>query len=275
MATNSIRTNLSKDTTISEIKLLLGADREKVKKIVVVEGEDDTIFLSKFFNEDVILFESFSGKQGVEEIINTREICNFRVIGIRDKDYCYRSSNKRIFFYDRCCLEMMIIENTESFNNICHEYYKGDLESEKLKEFILNELYMLSMLRKYNEENNNDIKFRGLKFSDFIDNENRLIEDNLKISIMQINGEKSIDFNCLSEIPEDFSIEELLNITNGHDFINFFKVVSDRTRTSNKDCPNKKQLSRDLRISYNNIAFVKTDMYKSIKTYFNGNIWKC
>ena len=104
MATNSIRTNLSKDTTISEIKLLLSADREKIKKIVVVEGEDDIIFLSRFFNKDVILFESFSGKQGVEEIINTREICDFRVIGIRDKDYCNGHSNKRRFFYDRCCL---------------------------------------------------------------------------------------------------------------------------------------------------------------------------
>lgn len=275
MATNSIRTNLSKDTTVSEIKLSLGADIEKIKKIVVVEGEDDTAFLSKFFSKHVTLFESYSGKQGVEEIINSREIRDSRVIGIRDKDYCDRHSNERIFFYDRCCLEMMIIENTESFKNICHEYYKGNLESEKLKELILNELYMLSMLRKHNEENNNDIKFQGLTFSDFIDNENRLIEDNLKRSITKINGEKSIDFNCLSGIPKDFSIEEFLNITNGHDFINFFKVVSDRTRTSKKYCPNRKQISIGLRIAYDRLAFVKTDMYKSIKDYFDDNIWKC
>lgn len=275
MVTNSIKTNLNKDTTISEIKLSLGADIERIKKIVVVEGEDDTKFLSKFFSKDVTLFESYSGKQGVEEIINTQEICDFRVIGIRDKDYCDTPSNERIFFYDRCCLEMMIIENTESFKSICHEYYKGNLESEKLKEFILNELYMLSMLRKYNEENNNDIKFQGLTFSDFIDNENRLIEDNLKRSITKINGEKSIDFNCLSRIPKDFSIEEFLNITNGHDFINFFKVVSDRTRTSKKYCPNRKQISIGLRIAYDRLAFVKTDMYKSIKAYFDDNIWEC
>lgn len=275
MATNSIKTNLSKDDTVSKIKLLLGADIEKNKKIVVVEGEDDTAFLSRFFSKHVTLFESYSGKQGVEEIINSPVIRDSRVIGIRDKDYCDRPSNDRIFFYDRCCLEMMIIENTESFKSLCHEYYKGNLESEKLKELILNELYKLSMLRKYNEENNNNIKFEGLKFNDLIDRDNRLIEDELKSSITQINAEKSIDFNCLSEIMEDSSIEEFLNITNGHDFINFFKVVSDRTRTSKKYCPNRKQISIDLRISYHRIAFVKTNMYESIKIYFNDNIWDC
>lgn len=270
MATNYIKKYLSKDTAISEIKLLLGADIEKIKIIVVVEGEDDTSFLSKFFREHVILVESYSGKQGVEDIINTQEIYDNRVIGVRDKDYCDRPSNERIFFYDRCCLEMMIIENAESFISICSEYYKGELRADKLKEHILKELYKLSMLRKYNEENNKSINFKGLSFQNFIDNENRLNEDNLKKCITKINADP-IDFDCLSEVPRDYSIEDFLNITNGHDFVNFFKVISDKM---NNKMPSSKQISTNLRVSYNRASFLKTDIYESINVYFNNKVWE-
>ena len=41
MGINSIKTNLTKDSIISDIKLLLGADINKENVYVVVEGEDD------------------------------------------------------------------------------------------------------------------------------------------------------------------------------------------------------------------------------------------
>ena len=45
MGTNSIKANLTKDSIISDIKLLLGADINKENIYVVVEGDDDIKFL--------------------------------------------------------------------------------------------------------------------------------------------------------------------------------------------------------------------------------------
>ena len=62
MGTNSIKTCLNKDSIISDIKLLLGADINKENVYVVVEGEDDTKFLRRYLNSNVMIYESFSGK---------------------------------------------------------------------------------------------------------------------------------------------------------------------------------------------------------------------
>lgn len=98
MGTNSIKANLTKDSIISDIKLLLGADINKENIYVVVEGDDDIKFLRKYLNSNVTIYESFSGKNGVEKIVNSKIIFSSRVIGIRDKDYCNDVKNKKIFF---------------------------------------------------------------------------------------------------------------------------------------------------------------------------------
>lgn len=265
MGINSIKRYMNKEEIISNIKLLLGADRECKNIFVVVEGGDDIKFLKKFFSENVIIFESYSGKQGLEEIIETQK--NARVIGIRDRDYCLQPNNKRIFFYDRCCLEMMIIENCNSFKSIFYEYYQGPMASDKLKNHILSELYKLSILRKYNEENKKGINFKGLSFSNLIDKENKLNETVLKDCIEKKNGAKAIDFSWNEVISNNFSISNLLDITNGHDFISFFKVLCD---VDNKDNVKAREISSTLRGAYRDDDFIKTKLYEDIKSSFKN-----
>lgn len=271
MGTNSIKRYMNKEEIISNIKLLLAADRENKNIFVVVEGGDDIKFLKKFFSENVIIFESYSGKQGLEEIIETQD--NTKVIGIRDKDYCLQPNNKRIFFYDRCCLEMMIIENCNSFNSIFCEFYQGPMDSDELKNHILSELYKLSILRKYNEENKKGINFKGLSFSDLIDKENKLNERVLKAYIEKKNSTIAIDFSWNEVISNNLSISNLLDITNGHDFISFFKVLCD---VDNKDNVKPREISSTLRGTYRDDDFIKTKLYENIKNSFeNKEIFSC
>lgn len=70
MGTNSIHSNLSKEDIIADIRLTLSADFEHAKTVVVVEGEDDVVFLNGKLRSDVDIHESFSGKHGVKEIID-------------------------------------------------------------------------------------------------------------------------------------------------------------------------------------------------------------
>lgn len=273
MGTNSIKKNLTKDSIISNIKLLLGADIEKKKAFIVVEGEDDIKFLRKFVEENVTLYESFSGKCGVEEIVNSNEICDFRVIGIRDKDYCSDVNNNRIFFYDRCCLEMMIVDYDESFDSIYCEFYKGETTLTDLKKHILNELFKVSKARKYNEENKIGINFNGLSFQKIIDNEYKLDKEKFIQQLKKLNSGKSIDFNNINNIiNESESLERfnLLDITNGHDFIFFFKVICHKN--CDRNYANEKEISSVLRGSFGKNSLKKTNLYKNVNHYFDNKI---
>ena len=69
MGANSIHSNLSKDDIIADIRLTLSADFEHEKIVIVVEGEDDIVFFNGKLHPDVDIHESFSGKQGVKEIV--------------------------------------------------------------------------------------------------------------------------------------------------------------------------------------------------------------
>ncbi|WP_033163436.1 hypothetical protein [Sharpea azabuensis] len=274
MGTNSIKANLTKDSIISDIKLLLGADVNKKNVFIVVEGDDDIKFLKGFMNNNVTIYESFSGKNGIEEIIDSNVICDSRVIGIRDKDYCKCTKNHRIFFYDRCCLEMMIIGFDESFDRIYNEYYQGELDAKELKKHILNELYKLSKIRKHNEECNIGINFKGLSFISLIDNDGKLDEEKLIYGIEKINSGKQYNFRDIILNSEDVPINDLLDITNGHDFIAFFKVLCDKNCNQSV---NDKGISSALRVSFNNELLQKTALYKTINDYFDNEIsvWCC
>ena len=273
MGTNSIKKYLTKDSIISKIKLLMGSDINKENVYIIVEGHDDIKFLKKFCKSNVTIDESFSGKSGVEEIINSKEIKSSRVIGIRDKDYCNIFNKDRIFFYDKCCLEMMIINFDESFDSIYFEFYNGEMESNELKEHILVELNMLSNIRKYNEEYRKGINFNGLSFNNFIDDKGLLDKNKLIENLKRLNFGKELNFNTIKEYLKNTNTNDLLEITNGHDFILFFKTLCDKN--TKKNCASENNISLALRTSFNKHLFEKTLLYKNINNYFDNkvNIW--
>ena len=275
MGTNSIKANLTKDSIISDIKLLLGADINKENIYVVVEGDDDIKFLRRYLNSNVTIYESFSGKNGVEEIVNSKIIFNSRVIGIRDKDYCNDVKNKKIFFYDRCCLEMMIAEFDKAFNGIYCEFYNGEMEPHKLKEHILTELFKVSQLRKYNEENKMEINFKGLSFQSIIDDEYKMDENKFIEQLKRLNPRKSINFTNIINESKHQNTDNMLDITNGHDFILLFKVICDKN--CDKNYVNEKQISSVLRGSFSETFLKETTLYKNVSDYFNNEVkvWCC
>ena len=270
MENNSIKKHLTKDSIISDIKLLLGADINKENVYVVVEGDDDIKFLRRYLNSNIMIYESFSGKNGVEEIVQSETIRSSRVIGIRDKDYCNDDKGKKIFFYDRCCLEMMITEFDKAFNGIYCEFYNGEMEPDKLKEHILTELFLVSQVRKYNEENKIGINFKGLSFQSIIDDKFKIDTEKFIDQLRKLNSGKQIDFTSIIE-----NTDNKLDITNGHDFILLFKVISDKG--CSKKSVNEKNISSVLRSSFSEEFLKETTLYKSVSDYFVNKfkVWCC
>lgn len=115
MIENSVYLSLGKDSLHAELRMQLASPKNKNKVFIILEGQDDITLLKDCFTQDCYLFESYGGKQALEETVRLFEYNN--VIGIRDRDYT-KSCNPRIFFCDYCNAEMMVVSNNEAFNSL-------------------------------------------------------------------------------------------------------------------------------------------------------------
>lgn len=160
MGANSIRTNLSKDSTISEIRLCKSADITHKWVHLIVEGPDDIRFFRCNTSEKVILYESYSGKKGVIEIVSHFSTNN--VIGICDRDYDTEDPPDRIFFYDRSCLETMLVADYKTFEKTCCILYPNVSDCVNVQTRIFESLRWLSLFRKINAREGFNINFRSI-----------------------------------------------------------------------------------------------------------------
>lgn len=105
--------------TNSEFKLSINDDIYNEKVHVLVEGKDDEALLCNIMNDNIDVIVC-SGKEDVlKKLEGDYEI---NCIGIIDMDYEYNYNNSRIFLYDYCCLEMMIISDEEIMEKISKEF---------------------------------------------------------------------------------------------------------------------------------------------------------
>lgn len=274
MGHNSIKSKLTRDDTISEIKLFLGADIKREHTFIIVEGEDDIKFWKNIVSEKVTICESFSGKNGIEQIIEEYFISNKNVIGVRDRDYEINHNNGKIFYYDYCCMEMMLVKNDDAFNSIYNEYYSGEFVKNVLKETLLQELKYLSLIRKQNEVNKLGIKIDGVSISNAFDDINKKI-DNSKIieklnkmnkDYYKVNKDKHLLIEV--ESKKIFSIEDLLLMTQGHDFISLFAAVC---RKDDVASASDRNIAASLRCAYRKQDFEHTNLYSLLSGYENVN----
>ena len=167
---DSIRENRTKEDILEEIRLERSEDIRNEKCFVIVEGSDDVLFAKKIFCENVICMESFAGKTGLQEILEEDEQESDDIIGIRDRDYVNeRDLSQRIFLYDHCCLELMLLADrciSTSFHKI---YYKGKSTCELFLINAMRQLSAYSILRKKNETEELGINFRNVRFGDLVD----------------------------------------------------------------------------------------------------------
>lgn len=271
MGQNSIRSNLSKADIIAEIRLTLSADFAHKKSIIIVEGDDDLSFFNGKFSPDVEIYESFSGKIGVCEIVDS--FCDDRVMGIRDLDYDPISSNSRMLYYDFCCLEMMLIASDNAFSNFCYGYYRGPEVPIVLREQVLRELSHISIYRKLSANLNWAINFKGISFDKaFDDNTVKLDFSKLSAQIIKINSlDNAAATSHISAVTAASvtvnSINDLLSITQGHDFLFYFQKICTHFLPRGKSIPGSKEMFRSLICSYRAEDFSATNLYQKLINY--------
>lgn len=271
MGQNSIRCNLSKEDIIAEIRLTLSADFEHKKGIVVVEGEDDILFFNGRLHQDIDLKESFSGKCRVEEIVYY--FSDDRVIGICDIDYDSRSTCPQMLYYDYSCLEMMLISNDSVFSPFFYAYYQGSKSPQEIRSQVLSNLKWLSLYRKLSSENGWDVRFNGLSVTKSFDQDKQIIDiARLLEQIHTLNpgliSRNRGQLELLSEAcRHEYSLEEYLLITQGHDFLYCFQAFCESTKRLKGKSPSVEELFRALLCSCHPNNFSEFQLYQSLISY--------
>lgn len=274
MACNSIRCNMDKDTITADIRMTLGADFNREKAIVVVEGPDDIEFLNGKLSNNVDMYESFSGKEGVKEIVS--KFSEKRVLGICDKDYSAPDPTTNIIYYDYSCLEMMLVSNSGVFKSFVNNFYYGSETSEYILMKILTNLKWLSIFRKLNSENTWGIKFKGVSIAAAcVESDLNISVDVLLHKLMQINRDLITNHReyltlVSNEARQELDVNTYLNITQGHDFIDYFQKIAQESS------PIKRSVSKDTLFSglccaFRESDFKATQFYRYLKDYAETN----
>lgn len=262
---NSIRDKLDEIDTISEIKLFLGHNKDVV--CVIVEGEDDQKLFWPLLSNNVELFQSYASKIGVDNVVKDYFPNEKRVIGIRDKDYLTKPVHKRSFFCDYCCAEMMIVSLDSCFERLYCNFCKNSIfDSNSLRLYCLEHLEKLSKYRKLNEQYRWNVVFDGIKPGKHYKVDIPSMDEAILSEINSQNPLNPIDDireNMCKSLPKCNTVDEYLDITNGHDFINIFCNV----------CTNKyNKISIDtiratLRGTFGKEDFKSTTLYFNLLTY--------
>ena len=281
MQNNSIRANLCKEDIISDIRMSLSADIRQEVCTMVVEGEDDLTFFTGKISSDVYIYESFSGKQGVTEIMGF--FTDSRVIGIQDRDYLHAPQYSSIHFYDYNCLEMMMVADTAAFENFCYTLYQGHYSPLDLRELIMKDLAPLSCYRKLNDQNSWGINFDGINFGTLCNSSTgRLDYALLEKRIEQLNPQKASDIQSQWQDAANLSVglsslDDYLTITRGHDFLCYFHQICDHSKTRSVSLPKAKELGKTLQCSYRLSDFKDSKLYQDIsaeQSSFNRTVFR-
>lgn len=270
MAQNSIRSNITKEDIIAEIRLALNSDFSHSLSIVIVEGADDVVFFNGKLHQNVEIIESFSGKIGVNEIVAFFD--DDRVIGICDRDYNHDEKDEKILYYDYSCLEMMMVSIDSAFNNFVYTYYQGKTPPQQVRLMILKDLQLLSVYRQLNAIEEWGVRFIGLSISKAFDKSNARLNYASIFSQLKNNNPELVDIKHthLCSIRKNYmelssDLQSLLSITNGHDFMHYFHALccchNPKYKTSVAD------ISRGLESSFRADDFKRTNLYNSIIDY--------
>lgn len=275
MGTNSIRSNISKATIISDINLCINAGISKNNAILVLEGWDDIRFFRGKVHNTVELYESFSGKTGVVEIV--QHFSSKRVLGVCDRDYVNDNVNEKIFYYDYNNLEIMLTSSDSVFSSLADVHYFGDLHYAQLRLLLLKDLKFLSIIRKLNAENSWGLTLRGISlFQAFEIKSKRLLCDNIKDQIKKSNPSPISKIEdkiaLVNEIYSDENYEiDYYQITQGHDFLSYLQCHCSLCSGKKIKRPSSETLFVCLLSAFNANIFRQTKLYIQMLGYQEKN----
>ncbi len=260
-----MRKNLNENDTIGSIRLQLNhPDPQKIKFICIVEGIDDIKLFRKFFNRNIQLEEISGGCKNLENELIEYNKKSDRVFGIRDADFMHINKIEPIqnlFLSDYHDIEMQMIKSDEVWTAVVSEFINKEIDRfDDFRDYILKLLIFLSLIRLWNDVNNNELNFNGLGIGDFFDSKKLSINNERCIENIN-NRSPNKKTNLLMEDITSMQSNEydLFQLINGHDFIKIIELIAV-----------KKNIASSLRTAYSFTEFQKSKLYTYLDNWANS-----
>lgn len=273
--------------------------RNKIKKIILVEGSNDMLFFSKFKESDCFLELAF-GWENVIMTINELLNQNFQAcIGIIDSDLKPIIPEDIIIPSNVFCTDChdINIETIEySFNVIYNHHcssekslsFKSQKNIEDIKSYTYELSKPLSFLRILSKRNKYNLCFKSknddsnsLDYSKFINKDKyefisleKLVETVINFSINRttnkIPDKKIIIDELINLLKTEGNDYEFKHLTNGHDFGEIMALGLKKSLGSNQHIKADIFLKECI-LNYEYAEFKKTNLYNNIVIFEDKN----
>ena len=268
----SLKANTDENNKINEIRLSLNTPKGSKIIWILVEGEDDCKIYPKLFDPSKAKVEYVDGKTSLIEALEILTQKTKQVVGILDADFLHLNKLypqvKNLFYTDYHDIEMTMLNFEEVRINLLTEYKMQD-KQEAIWQNVLEEASYIGYIRWYNDINNREIKFKGLKYGDMIGLNNGkiyLIKSQLleKLNERSKNKKEDLTEKLITEFIEERTTNDSLNLCNGHDTINLFSLLLEGKASANS-------FAKELRLSFTNEHFRRTKLYENLQKWQTQN----
>ncbi|MDR2424904.1 MAG: DUF4435 domain-containing protein [Prevotellaceae bacterium] len=270
----SLINQIDAQSKIVEELLTLKNDVGNSLVLILVEGEDDCRIYPKFFKQDSTRVEFIpGGKCQLINVLSALTAITNQVIGISDADFLHLEKNypdvTNLFYTDYHDIEMTMLSFDPVHDNLFAEYRMLDKRSE-IWQNIMQQSSYLAYIRWYNEKNNCQINFSGLKYGDKLTEiskgkisfKNQALLQTLNIRSKD-KTEELTETN-INDFITDNKTADGLNLCNGHDTIALLALIVG-------SLVSYKELCRHLRLSFTIKEFLQTKLYLQLSDWQTRN----
>ncbi len=277
----SLQHHIDGNTIASDIRM---SRKTHKGSFLIVEGDTDSRFYSQFIECSNCSIIIGIKDANVIQALNVLEKSGFDgVLGIIDTDYRKLENEKldviNIVMTDTHDLETMIIKSP-GFDGLLCEYCDSTklnkfTKGKDLREILINQTKLIGHLRWYSKRFNLGLKFTGLNFYTFVNENNLEVDlDKLLTAVVNNTNQCAIDKNETKK-----SVQALIKlkadcwqVCQGHDMSNILLIgIKKIFGGKNIRGMHRAALEGYLRLAYNKNDFYKTKIYDEIRIWEKKN----
>ncbi|OBX56474.1 hypothetical protein A9Z61_11935 [Moraxella osloensis] len=253
------------------------------KNLAFLEGDTDVRLFRNFVDCNKTWLYDCDGKTNVSKFLNdTPSDLIDKVIGIRDADFAHMNDeikskiHSKVLLTDYHDIEIMMI-SSDAFKKALNEIYttqrKALAEQDiiNLKNFILDSIKSIGLLRYVNELYNLNLKFKNFDINPYMIFSSNIISFDIEkmceaLLVRSPNCPVSLD-DLLTKY-KSFSVEEfdILQISCGHDFSKTIAMYFKNSQDFKGKNYSYEIFEKDLRVGYTFEMFQNTLLYEQLNT---------
>ncbi|WP_082140181.1 DUF4435 domain-containing protein [Desulfovibrio sp. TomC] len=245
----------------------------------IVEGESDVkFFLNRPFKRNIKLIVAY-GWENAEEIISISEsrAVEDKIFVVLDRDYrdyIGRACGSRTVLTDSHSIESMMFWSN-AFVRILSEYGSTNKVTtrygnpEGVRDAIASVCIQIGRYRIFSQQFTKNIKFKGIKYSKFIDKKTLLLDIRKFLGTLRKQVENSaLIENCDWEMAQSSPLVEMYDdpkyICHGHDLMTVTALSLQSACGTHSASFDVEAIESFFRASYHDYELVETEMWKSI-----------